>query len=290
VAEARLDPHRLALAPELFSAQMQEIARSFAPLPLADFVAAARAGALPAGAVAVTLDDAYRDNLDHASPILLAHGVPATFFAVAGASLGEEVFWWDALAERLLGPGARPPELVVRLDGGEHRFATDSAASRRIAHDVLHGRLVECAAAARDAVLAQLATWAGDAELEAPRPLDVVGLRELAARPGHSIGAHGVDHLALSRQPVDAQQREIAESKRVLESALGSEIRDFSYPYGDVSASVARRVRAAGYASAVSCDVGGVGSRSDPWRLPRVEIHSGNADRFTSLLRALRAR
>jgi peptidoglycan/xylan/chitin deacetylase (PgdA/CDA1 family) len=289
VARAELDPHHLALSPELFSEQMQQIARSSLPLPLADFVAAARAGSLPAGAVAVTLDDAYRDNLDHASPILLAHGVPATFFAVSGAGLGGEVFWWDALAERLLGPGARPPELVLRLDGGEHRFATDSAASRRGAHDVLHARLVECDAAARDAVLAQLASWAGDAVLAAPRPLDAAGLRELAARPGHAIGAHGVDHLALSRQPPEAQEREIAESKRVLEAALGSEIRDFSYPYGDVCASVARRVRAAGYASAVCCEAGGVGSRSDPWRLPRLEIHAGNADRFAALLSSLAA-
>jgi hypothetical protein len=117
VAQAGLDPHQLALAPELFAAQMQELARSSLPLPLAAFVAAARAGSLPPGAVAVTLDDAYRDNLDHASPILLAHGVPATFFAVAGASLDEESFWWDVLAERLLGPGARPDALVVHLVG-----------------------------------------------------------------------------------------------------------------------------------------------------------------------------
>ncbi|TFG98032.1 MAG: methyltransferase domain-containing protein, partial [Myxococcales bacterium] len=289
VAEAELDPHRLVLSPEIFSAQMQEIARSSLPLPLADLVAAARGGSLPAGAVAVTLDDAYRDNLDHASPILLAHGVPATFFAVSAASLGEEVFWWDALAERLLGPGARPPELVVRLDGGEHRFATDSAASRRIAHDVLHGRLVECDAAARDSVLSQLTRWAGDAVLAAPRALDVAGLRELAARPGHAIGAHGVDHLALSRQPALAREREIAESRRVLESALGRKVRDFSYPYGDVSASVAGSVRAAGYARAVSCDAGRVGPRSDPWRLPRIEIHAANADRFATLLRAVAA-
>ena len=285
VARAGLDPHRLALAPELFSAQMQELARRFVALPLDELVRRAREGSLPPGAVAVTLDDAYRDALDAASPILLEHGVPATFFAVAGASGGGGVFWWDALAERLLGTGDRPAELVLRVDGGPHRFATGSAAERRGAHDVLHRRLVELDAAARDEVLAQLASWAGAAELSAPRALDLAGLRELAARPGHAIGAHGVDHLALSRQPVDAQEREIVEGRRRLEAALGREVRAFSYPYGDVCAGVARRVRAAGFASAVSCDAGSVGPRSDPWRLPRIEIHAANADRFTELLR-----
>ena len=290
VAHAALDPHRLALPPELFAAQMQELRRSFVPLPLGELVSRARAGSLPPGAVAVTLDDAYQDSLDHASPILLEHGVPATFYAVAAASRSEEPFWWDVLCERLLGPGERPQELVIRLDGGEHRFPTDSAASRHATHDALHRRLVVGDAEARDAVLAQLAAWAGDAVLAAPRPLGAAGLRELASRAGHTLGAHGLDHLALSRQPADAQEREIAEGRRVLEALLGAPVRDFSYPYGDVSASVARRVRAAGFATAVSCDAGGVSARSDPWRLPRVEIHAGNADRFASLVREAGAR
>jgi len=271
----------------VFSAQMQELARRWVPLPLTEFASRCRAGTLPRGAVAVTLDDAYADALEYASPILHAAGVPATFFAVANACRAEEPFWWDALAERLLGPGERPAELVVRLDGGEHRFSTDSTESRRVTHDVLHRRLVAGARADRDTVLAQLEAWAGGRTLAAPRPLGAEGLRALAARPGHTIGAHGLEHLALCQQPAEVQEREIAGSKRALESLLGVEVRDFSYPYGDVSASAARRVRAAGFAAAVSCDAGGVGERSDCWRLPRLEIHRANAEHFASLLAAL---
>ena len=286
VAHAALDPHRLALAPEVFAAQMRELRRSFVPLPLGELASRARAGTLPPGAVAVTLDDGYEDALLHASPILLEHGVPATFFAVAAASREGSPFWWDVLASRLLGAGERPGELRIRLDGGEHRFATDSRAARHAAHDVLHRRLVAGAAAARDSVLAQLAAWAGDASKDLPRPLAAAGLRELAARPGHSVGGHGLDHLALARQSPELQEREIAAGRRVLEDLLGSPVRDFSYPYGDVSASVARRVRAAGFATAVSCEAGAVSARSDPWRLPRLEIHASNAGEFASLVRA----
>src|SRR5206468_11164359 len=122
-------------------------------------------------------------------------------YAVAAASRDEEPFWWDVLGLRLLGPGERPPELVIHLDGGEHRFPTGSAAARHATHDALHGRLVAGDVATRDAVLAQLAAWDGGAAAAAARPLGAAGLRELAARAGHTLGAHGLDHLALSRQP-----------------------------------------------------------------------------------------
>jgi len=286
VAEAALDPHRLALPPEDFAAQMRELRRSFAPLPLAELARRAREGSLPPGAVAVTLDDAYEDALLGASPILLEHGVPATFFAVAGACREGSAFWWDVLAERLLGPGPRPDELAIRLDGGVHRFPTARAAERHAAHDALHRRLVAFDSAARDAVLAQLAAWADHAPLAVARPLGAAGLRELAARPGHAIGAHGEEHLALAQQPPAVQEREIAAGRRALEALLGAPVHDFSYPYGDVSASVARRVRAAGFATAVGCEARAVSARSDPWRLPRLEVHAADAESFADFLRS----
>jgi len=57
-----------------------------------------------------------------------------------------------------------------------------------------------------------------------------------------------------------------------------------------VSMAVTRPVqKLSGFAAAVSCDAGGVGERSDSWRLPRLEIHRDNAEHFASLLAALAA-
>jgi peptidoglycan/xylan/chitin deacetylase (PgdA/CDA1 family) len=79
---------------------------------------AARQGALPAGAVAVTFDDGYADNLANAAPLLVEFGVPATMFLSTGAIVNGCEFWWDDLeridTRRPQGSGARAPRHTHR--------------------------------------------------------------------------------------------------------------------------------------------------------------------------------
>src|SRR5678815_5483991 len=43
--------------------------------------------------IVITFDDGYRDNFDHALPVLKRHGVPATFYVVAGSVWPEAPVW-----------------------------------------------------------------------------------------------------------------------------------------------------------------------------------------------------
>lgn len=76
---------RLTVHPEAFAAQMELLARSGRPVvALSAMLPALRGeGALPRGAVALTFDDGYRDNLVHAAPVLARHGFPASLFVVS---------------------------------------------------------------------------------------------------------------------------------------------------------------------------------------------------------------
>ena len=56
----------------------------FNVLPLDAAVASLKAGKLPARSACITFDDGYVDNHDVALPILLRHGLPATFFIATG--------------------------------------------------------------------------------------------------------------------------------------------------------------------------------------------------------------
>src|SRR5215471_1045413 len=66
------DPHPFfaPVRPEVFEKQMRLLKAFYEVLPLQELVMRARRGDVPERAVAITLDDGYRDNYDYAFPIL----------------------------------------------------------------------------------------------------------------------------------------------------------------------------------------------------------------------------
>jgi len=90
---------------------------------------------------------------------------------------------------------------------------------------------------------------------------------------GITIGAHTLDHANLTSVSPAEAQRQIAESKNILEQKLGKEIRYFSYPYGDFNRDIAEMVRASGYRAAASSEEGLVQSNMDPYLLKRIRIN-----------------
>lgn len=97
VTELESDPHHLAVSPARFKSHLDAIVRLGVPMSLAAMLDAARRGSLRAGAVAVTFDDGYADNLTSAAPLLAEAGVPATIFLSTGAIVNGREFWWDEL-------------------------------------------------------------------------------------------------------------------------------------------------------------------------------------------------
>jgi peptidoglycan/xylan/chitin deacetylase (PgdA/CDA1 family) len=72
-----------------------------------------------------------------------------------------------------------------------------------------------------------------DADEEPLEPMcDWDDLRYLE-RYGVSIQSHSVAHRAFSQLNIQQQQRELDESKGILESGLQKEVQIFSFPYGD---------------------------------------------------------
>lgn len=76
----------ISIAPEAFAGHVRWLASGrVRVLPLEALVAEAQASDDGAGdAVAVTFDDGFQNLAEHAVPLLIAHGLPATIFVVSG--------------------------------------------------------------------------------------------------------------------------------------------------------------------------------------------------------------
>lgn len=124
---------RYACPPRLFDRHMRLLrARGYMPVSLDDISSHLRLGhTIPDHAVAVTLDDGFRDNHDHALPILLEHQVPATIFLATG-QVGGSNSWMQA----------RDYPIREMLSWSQIRAMTDAGVSFG-GHTVTHPRLID---------------------------------------------------------------------------------------------------------------------------------------------------
>jgi peptidoglycan/xylan/chitin deacetylase (PgdA/CDA1 family) len=261
------DVHRLCTPPAVFAAHLAMLRSRFDVLPLDELLARAGEETLPRDAVALTLDDGYRDALEGAVPLLAAASVPATLFV--STEDGGGPYWWDMLAALLLESDALPASLRLTLAGEVLELATHDAQARRSAHDRLHVQLVHAPLAVRSHVLDQVAREARWMPT-LPSRLRADEVEALARRPGLTVGSHGVHHLALAHVEEDAAWRELVESRRRLERILGAPPASIAYAYGDVDRRVADLAAAAGYAWGLTCNPGTAERGLDPLRMPRL--------------------
>ncbi len=98
-------------------------------------------------------------------------------------------------------------------------------------------------------------------------------------KAGIEIGAHTRTHPHLTMIPEENANKEIADSKKILEEQLNININFFAYPYGDYNESVKKLVEKAGFEGAVITKTGIVKRDADFFALRRVAIRH-NTDFF----------
>lgn len=226
--------------------------------------------------VALTFDDGYRDNVEHAWPVLAKHGAPWTLFVTTGFADRTARLWWLELEEaiRIL------PAIALTLPDGHFTARSGSGAEKQRAFDQLYWRLRKHPEAILLSAISDLAAQAGiDAAALVEREcLPWETLRALAGAPGVTIGAHTLSHPMLAKHDEAFARTEISEGKAWLEAEFGTPIRHFAYPVGDSTSAGPRDfalARETGYASAVTTRPGHVFAEhaAHPHALPRVSLN-----------------
>lgn len=265
-------PDSVSAVPAVFDRQMRHLARRYRAVSAEEVLHALRSRRpLPARAVLVTFDDAYRDFGDVAWPILRRHGLPATVFVpTAFPDQPAREFWWDRLHRVVESTASRSVSVPALgrwpLDGPSERAAALRAIEAHL-KTVPHADAMEIV----EAVCASLDDAGGAGATDAP-VLGWDALRELAG-DGVTLGAHTRTHAALTRLPLEQVRAEVRGSLEDLRREIGAVAPVFAYPFGAHDDAVVGVLREEGVELALTClDGHNRLGDADPLRLRRTNI------------------
>jgi peptidoglycan/xylan/chitin deacetylase (PgdA/CDA1 family) len=205
----------------------------------------------------VTFDDGYRDVYRYAYPVLKQMGVPAITYLPAELIGTTRRFNHDRLFH------------LVRLALARRyqpMFDVLPAPTAELLDTVLSGR--QRPSAALDDFIGKHSTTTlmeTIQELEArlgpgpdllPEQGDLMDWDEVRrmVRDGFDFGAHTLSHVVLTHEPLDVVEREVRESKALIEREAGITVRDFAYCNGWYSDDVIEVLKRNGFRSAVTTE------------------------------------
>jgi peptidoglycan/xylan/chitin deacetylase (PgdA/CDA1 family) len=262
--------------PQRFAGWMRLLSRHFRLVGLDELVERRTKGQSLATLLAVTFDDGWANTCEPIATICEREGWPITVYLVSSLYDAATTLWFA--------------ELPLLLE---------EAAGKRIAADGHVLELTQPSAARRTTkeVIAWLRTLPGDAAVDmihqfrasaglAPRTclagdfVDSDFVKRYASSQWITLGAHTVDHQALSAQSGQRLRWQLAESKARLEALAGTGIRHFCYPYGDREAigELAPQLVRDLYRSATTMTRGVCAAHCDLWRLPRIPLYDSDSD------------
>ena len=227
--------------------------------------------------VCFTLDDGYRDNLEFAFPIFKKHDVPAAIFIASNFPEKTGLLWWLAL-ELAIGATDR---VEIEMNGVTHVFDCANAGAKQDTYEKIYWWLrgLSDETELRRIVIALCERYGVD-PLGPCKELCMSWdqLKQLAADPLITIGAHSVTHPMLKKWDAGNVKHELAESASAIEKALGNKPLDFAYPVGDKTSAGAREfalAKEAGYELGVTTRPGVIfpEHREHMTALPRISLN-----------------
>ncbi len=228
-----------------------------------------------------TLDDGYKDNRDHAYPVFKRLGVPFTIYVATDFADGRGDLWWLTLEEAV----RRAPAITFDMDGTRRHFNLATTPEKDAAFHEIYWWLRTLPEDRARAITMRLAREAGFDASNLCRDLVMNWdeLRELAADPLVTIGAHTCTHFALSKLSAEKARAEISVSISRIAEEIGKPCLHFSYPYGCKLSAATREfglARDLGVATAVTTRKGllHAAHKDDLACLPRLSLNGDFQD------------
>ncbi|WP_108460063.1 polysaccharide deacetylase family protein [Devosia naphthalenivorans] len=226
--------------------------------------------------VVLTFDDAYKDNLEYALPILHRQEAPFTLYVPTALVDGVGELWWQAIEDIITHQQA----IALTTNGEKDYVETLTVAEKTDAFNTLYWQMRKMPEADRVQLVRSFAAAYGyDLEKQCrDLIMDWQQVRLFAEDPLCTIGAHTVHHYELSKLSPEHARSEMKQSADVLVAQLGERPAHFSYPLGGPLSAGEREfalARELGFKSAVTTRPGGLYPHhaANPHALPRVSLN-----------------
>lgn len=180
--------------------------------------------------VVFTFDDGYVDNYTNALPVFEKYNAPFTIFLTTGFPDHKIVLWWYLL-ENLINSNNK---IEFKDDGDSFLYNTSTLEEKRIAFMKIRNYILE---SNHKNYYTRLNTIFKDENIDLFRLTRELALSwkqviELDTHELVTIGAHTVNHMALSRLNDDEVVEEISNSKKIIETKIKSPVQYLAYPIG----------------------------------------------------------
>lgn len=252
-----------------FDRMMRLISASFVVLQMRQAIELIKQNDLPRRALVISFDDGYADNAKLALPVLLRHGLVATFYVSTGFLNGGRM-WNDSVIESIR--GCTSERLDLGFLGLEEMHLPDDDARRSVIAVLLH-RIKYLKLQERDAAVERLRIACGSPQLPSDLMMNPEQVRQLALA-GMEVGGHTVSHPILTSLSRPEAEDEIRSGKQALEAMIQSSVSTFAYPNGkpdkDYDNSHVDIVKSLGFSGAVSTAKGVAAYGDDLFQLPRI--------------------
>jgi len=261
-----------ALPPEIFEAQVRFLQEHYRIVSLDELFASIQNPVSLEQAVTITFDDGYRDLYTQAFPILQKYKIRATIYLTVGSIETGKAAWYDRIFVALKSFSGDQLNIIL---GRPRLFHLGSLEARIKAGVEIVGYL-------RTLPDQRRREWCASFETQIPISAEELSncmLRwdqvKAMHQAGISFGSHTMTHPVFSRVPPPEMEQELLQSKQIIESKIGSPVKDFAYPFGqpsDCGSEDGELLVRCGYRTAVTTTNGVNVPGVNPYYLRRTQI------------------
>lgn len=277
---------------ETFAQHLKILKSRFDVVALGEWLANPNSVAGSRKCCAITFDDGWYDNYEHAFPLLHKENLPATIFSVTNYIGSYDCFWPERLAAYLWNHGKTLQKSVVESEefAWIRSMNTDVDFSCSLGRDSIDKIITTAKSATEQFIYEHLDRLEYKYPQEDTRKRELMtwdNLREMHSGGLISIGSHTVNHTRLNAAADTAVvEYELTESQRVLEKEIGQKVDLFCYPNGDFTPAAEQLVKKY-YRAACTTVRGWHAGNADRYRIKRIGMHEDISNTKTRFLARL---